>query len=161
MRPYNGGSHPSACMWGSVGNAIKGAEGRVGNQKTCLTGREQEKGGRREGERMWAGDKTSWPYLGCCAMLANAEAFSFMEGVSTAFAASRDALPTHRPPPHLQSDLDGCWEGKVFTTAKGRGHHVAVLLPAGTEVSNGLVCCLSLGLKMGFVICLALFTSLR
>lgn len=49
---------------------------------------------------MWAGDKTSWPYLSCCAMLANAKAFSFREGVSTAFAASRDALPTHTDP-HL------------------------------------------------------------
>lgn len=121
VRPYNRGSHPSACMWGSACNAIKGAEGRGGNQKTCLTGREQEKGGRRERERMWAGDKTAWPYLGCCAILANAEAFSFREGVSTAFAASRDALPAHRPPLTSSRTWTASGREKFLQPLRGEG----------------------------------------
>lgn len=84
------------------------------------------------------------------------------KGVSTAFAMSRDVLPAHRSTltPAAQSNLDSLWVGKAFTTTKRRGHRVAVPLPVGTEVSDGLMCCLSLGLRMGFVICLALFMSL-
>lgn len=146
-----------------MGNMIKDAEGQGGKQKTRLTGREWgQRGGREESERMQAGDKTASPYVGRCATWANAEAFSFREGVSTAFAASREALPAHRPTltPAAQSNLDSLWAGKAFTTAQRRGHRVAVPLPTGSEVSDGLMRCLSPGLKMGFVICLALFMSL-
>lgn len=109
---------------------------------------------------MWAGDKTASPYVGCCAMLANAEVFSFWEGVSTVFAGSRDVLPTQTSP-HLWPNLGGFREGKAFIAAKQSGHGVAVLLPVGTKVSHGLMCCLSQGLQMGFVTCVALFMSLQ
>lgn len=86
------------CTWGSMCSTIKDIEGQGGKQKTCLIGREQEKGGkRRKLGRMRTGDNTASPFTGRCTTLANAKVFSFRKGVSTASAASRDMLPAHKP----------------------------------------------------------------
>ncbi|XP_054059122.1 uncharacterized protein LOC128910195 [Rissa tridactyla] len=67
--------------------------------------REEEKKG---GRGMQAGAQPAVAYIGPCATRVNVGAFSFKEGVSVAFAASRDVLPAHGPPwPLLPPN---CWE---------------------------------------------------
>lgn len=61
---------------------------------------------------------------------------------------------------HLQSNLNGLWVGKAFPSAEQKEHWAGDPLLLGTKVPNVLMCCLSSGLKMVFVISLALFMSL-
>lgn len=119
-------------------------------QKTCLTIREQEK---EKTERGGCGQETRLHcqlYFGGCAT-SNAKVFSFRKGVGTSFVETHPAPPVKLEWPPV---------GKAFLSAEQKGHWASDPLLLGTKVPNVLMCCLSAGLKMLFVISLALFMSL-
>lgn len=63
-------------------------------------------------------------------------------------------------PPAPPVKPEWLWVGKAFPSAEQKGHCAGDPLLLGTKVPNVLMCCLSSGLKMFFVICLDLFMSL-